>query len=132
MKRELCRQSCSKVKNLSALIAKMGRRLSFIRGRTTLPAYTSSVLKAVPRIVLTQGRRIYAVGVCRWSVSVLRQAFSKYVVEVTMFHPVLWVTSDEGRACLGASPEQSLGDCQHLGIERLHVHADFECMGPAS
>ena len=36
----------------------MGRRLSFIRGRTALPAYTSSVLKAVPRIVLTQGRRI--------------------------------------------------------------------------
>ena len=35
-----------------------GRTLSFIRGRTALPAYTSSVLKAVPRIVLTQERRI--------------------------------------------------------------------------
>jgi hypothetical protein len=29
-------------------------------------------------------------------------------------------------------PRTVVGDCQHLGIERLHVHADFEYMGPAS
>ena len=29
-------------------------------------------------------------------------------------------------------PRTVVGDCQHLGIERLHVHAYFECMGPPS
>jgi hypothetical protein len=30
------------------------------------------------------------------------------------------------------APGTVVGDCQHLGIERLHVHGDFESMSSAT